>query len=71
MHENLLMFLREHQNQTVLFVFNLSDRYVRQAIPERFADICLIAGSGLDGGRIVNRHIDCDPWGALFASIHK
>jgi hypothetical protein len=52
-------------------VFNLSDRYVRQAIPEGFADICLIAGSGLDGGRIVSRHIDCDPWGALFASIHK
>ena len=71
MHGNLLMLLREHQNQTVLCVFNLSDRYVRQAIPEGFADTCLIAGSGLDGGRIVNKHIDCDPWGAMFASIQK
>ncbi|MCX8518201.1 MAG: hypothetical protein ORN29_09135, partial [Rhodoferax sp.] len=62
-HDHLLVFMRQTEAQRVLCVFNLSDRYVRQALPVHSAGYCLIAGSGLDGGRIVNGHIDCDPWG--------
>ncbi|MCX8520833.1 MAG: hypothetical protein ORN28_04770, partial [Rhodoferax sp.] len=62
-HEHLLMFIRKSEAQSVLCVFNVSDRYVRHALPVHSAGYCLIAGSGLDGGRIVNGHIDCDPWG--------
>lgn len=67
MHENLLMFTRQDGSQCVLCVFNLSERFVRQRLPATFARFSLIAGSGLEGGRIVDRDIDCDPWGALFA----
>ena len=67
MHENLLMFTRQDGSQCVLCVFNLSERFVRQPLPPTFARFSLIAGSGLEGGRIVDREIDCDPWGALFA----
>ena len=69
-HNHLLMFMRQTEAQRVLCVFNLSDRYVRQALPPHSGGYCLLAGSGLDGGRIVNGHIDCNPWGALFAQLH-
>jgi len=67
MHENLLMFTRQDTEQCVLCVFNLSERFVRQSLPPMFTKLSLIAGSGLDGARIINSEIDCDPWGALFA----
>jgi hypothetical protein len=70
MHENLLMFTRQDAGQCVLCVFNLSDRFVRHPLPPSFARFSLIAGSGLEGGRIVNRGIDCNPWGALFAQSY-
>ena len=70
-HDHLLMFIRQSEAQRLLCVFNLSDRYVRQALPSHSGGYCLLAGSGLDGGRIVNGHIDCDPWGALFAQLHE
>lgn len=70
-HDHILMFVRQNEAQRVLCVFNLSDRYVRHPLPPELLPCSLIAGSGLDGGRIVNGHIDCDPWGALFAQLHE
>jgi len=69
MHDNLLMFVREGEGQKVLCAFNPSDRYVRLRLPDGWASARLMAGSGLTGGRLVNQHIDCDPWGALFATV--
>lgn len=69
MHDNLLMYVREADGQKVLCVFNLSGRYVRFRLPDEFRSARILAGSGLTGGRLVNQHIDCDPWGALFAAV--
>ncbi len=69
MHGNLLMYVREAHGQQVLCVFNPSDRYVRVRLPEQLANARLLSGSGLTGARLVNQHIDCDPWSALFAKV--
>lgn len=70
MHDNLLMFYREYGSAPILCAFNLSDRYVRYPLLVKTSRPCLISGSGLEGGRIIQGHIDCDPWGALFAFLH-
>ena len=66
-HKHLLAFTRTQGNTNVLCVFNLSDRYVRHGLPATCQDASILAGSGFQGGRIVDKHLDLDPWGAMFA----
>lgn len=66
-HKHLFAFTRTADNAAVLCVFNLSDRYVRHRLPVHCQGASLLAGSGFQGGRIVDEHLDLDPWGALFA----
>ena len=68
-HEHLLCFIREHQGQRILCVFNWSERYVRVPLMPSCIQAHLIPGSLMCGGRIVNNHIDCDPWGGFFAAL--
>lgn len=66
-HKHLLAFTRTQGDTSVLCVFNLSDRYVRHSLPAACEDASILAGSGFQGGRIVDRYLDLDPWGAMFA----
>ena len=66
-HKHLLAFTRTADDAAVLCVFNLSDRYVRHRLPTQCLGASILAGSGFQGGRIVDEHLDLDPWGALFA----
>jgi len=66
-HKHLLAFTRTQGNTCVLCVFNLSDRYVRHSLPAGCQDASILAGSGFQGGRIVDGYLDLDPWGAMFA----
>lgn len=66
-HKQLLAFTRTLGDTNVLCVFNLSDRYVRHGLPDRCQKASILAGSGFQGGRIVDQYLDLDPWGALFA----
>lgn len=68
-HGQLLAFIREHKGSKMLCVLNWSDRYVREPLPASIGCARLLAGSGLCGGRIVDRQMDCDPWGGLFAAL--
>src|SRR3990167_1223743 len=61
-HKHLLAFTRTQGNTNVLCVFNLSDRYVRHGLPATCQDASILAGSGFQGGRIVDKHLDLDPW---------
>lgn len=67
-HGQLLAFIREFHASKVLCVMNWSDRYVREPLPANMAGARLLPGSGLRGGRVIDHHIDCDPWGGLFAA---
>ena len=66
-HKHLLAFTRTADDAAILCVFNLSDRYVRHRLPAHCLGASILAGSGFQGGRIVDEHLDLDPWGALFA----
>jgi hypothetical protein len=66
-HKHLLAFTRTQGSTCVLCVFNLSDRYVRHNLPAACQDASVLAGSGFQGGRIVDGYLDLDPWGAIFA----
>lgn len=66
-HKQLLAFTRTLGDASILCVFNLSDRYVRHPLPELCNSASILAGSGFQGGRIVDGDLDLDPWGAMFA----
>lgn len=68
-HDNVLMYVREAGGQQVLCAFNLSARYVRVRLPPALASAHLLPGSGMRGARLVDQHLDCDPWSALFAAV--
>ena len=68
-HDNLLMLERSSPAQKMLCAFNPSERYVRHRLPSAWAGARLLPGSGLDGARLVQSQVDCDPWGALFATL--
>ena len=62
----VLAFVREHPQQSLLCVFNFSDRPAQLALPEAWDSATLLAGSGLEGARIDGRTVQCEPFGGLF-----
>lgn len=63
---NVVSFTRKGDSMQMTCMFNASDRFVRKRLPDKLWNAGVVYGSGLRGGRIVNRQIDLDPWGAIF-----
>ncbi|MGI9215712.1 MAG: alpha-glucosidase family protein, partial [Hydrogenophaga sp.] len=62
----LLAFVRGHAQQTLLCVFNFSDRPARLALPDDWRGASVLNGSGLAGGRLDGDGVQCDAYGGLF-----
>ena len=62
----LLAFTREHAAQSLLCVFNFSDRPARLALPEAWRTASVLGGSGLEGARLDDGAVHCEPWGGAF-----
>lgn len=64
-HPQLLAFTREHGTQTLLCVFNFSDRPAELALPGEWQDATVLDGSSLDGAQKRAGTVVCEPWGGL------
>lgn len=62
----VLAFTREHAQQTLLCVFNFSDRPARLALPADWHAASPLGGSGLEGATVDHGEVVCEPWGGLF-----
>ncbi len=67
-HEQVLAFVRNHGDARVLCAFNFSGEAVVWALPAEVASATPLAGSGLEGARIVDGTIRFEPWGGLHAA---
>jgi len=68
-HPQLLAFVREHEQQTLLCVFNFSDQVAELALPEDWRNATVLDGSGLPGARLEGDCVRCEPYGGLF--LHR
>jgi alpha-glucosidase len=67
--EQVLAFVREHEGQRVLCVFNFSDRPATWAPPQACTNAQALTGSGLTGAELHEACVDLQPWGGLFAIL--
>ena len=67
-HDQVLAFVRRHDDQQVLCAFNFSDEAAVWTLPAEVASAAALAGSGLEGARIVDGAIRFEPWGGLHAA---
>jgi alpha-glucosidase len=65
-HPQVLTFVREHGQQTLLCVFNFSDQPAELALPGDWQGTTALEGSGLDGARLTGATVNCAPWGGMF-----
>jgi alpha-glucosidase len=65
----LLAFTREHDQQTLLCVFNFSDRPAQMALPDAWRCATVLGGSGLAGARTEGGRVLCEPFGGLFLRL--
>jgi hypothetical protein len=62
----VLAFTREHEQQSLLCVFNISSSAARLTLPADWHGATLLDGSGLTGARVDGDSVQCDPFGGLF-----
>lgn len=67
-HDQVLAFVRRHGDQQVLCAFNFSDEAAVWTLPAEVASAAALAGSGLEGARIVDGAVRFEPWGGLHAA---
>lgn len=67
-HDQVLAFVRNHGDARVLCAFNFSGEAVVWTLPAELASASPLAGSGLEGARIVAGTIRFEPWGGLHAA---
>jgi alpha-glucosidase len=65
-HEQTLAFVREHEGQRVLCVFNFSDRATELSLPAEWAQASAMTESGTQGVRVEARRLRFEPWGCAF-----
>jgi hypothetical protein len=63
---HVLGFSRHSPDSQVNCFFNISGSHIRKKLPNNLWNSRVISGSGLKGGRVIDHHIDLDPWGAIF-----
>ncbi|MDQ7745329.1 alpha-glucosidase family protein [Hydrogenophaga pseudoflava] len=64
-HPQLLAFTREHEQQTLLCVFNFSDQPAELTLPAEWQGATVLGGSGLEGAQLNGDTVRCTPWGGL------
>ena len=64
--ERLLAFVREHEQQTLLCVFNFSDRATELSLPAEWAQASVMSESGTQGVRVEVQRLRFAPWGCAF-----
>jgi alpha-glucosidase len=62
----VLAFTREHEQQSLLCVFNVSSSAARLTLPADWRGATLLDGSGLTGARVDGDSVHCEPFGGLF-----
>lgn len=67
-HEQTLSFVREHQGQRVLCVFNFSDRAAELDLPADWSQASVMDASGTTGVRVQDQRLHLEPWGCAFLS---
>ena len=67
--DQVLAFVREHDGQRVLCVFNFSDRSAHWALPASCASARVLAGHGLSGATLTDGAVALQPWGGLLAEL--
>ncbi len=67
--DQVLAFVREHDGQRVLCVFNFSDRTAHWALPASCASARVLAGHGLAGATLTDGAVALQPWGGLLAEL--
>ena len=65
-HEQILAFVREHEGQRVLCVFNFSDRSTELSLPAEWARTSAMTESGTQGVHIEAQRLRFEPWGCAF-----
>lgn len=67
-HDQVLAYVREHDGQRLLCVFNFSDQSAQWDLPAGFESVSIDSGSGLSGARLEGSRLQLEPWGGLFAA---
>jgi alpha-glucosidase len=65
-HEQTLAFVREHEGERVLCVFNFSDRTTELSLPAEWAQASAMTESGTQGVHLEAQRLRCEPWGCAF-----
>lgn len=65
--EPILAFRREHGDEKILAVFNLSPASAHYTLPSK--TIMPIEGHGLDTGQLTGRELHLPPWGGFFGRM--
>jgi alpha-glucosidase len=65
-HEQTLAFVREHEGQRVLCVFNFSDRATELSLPAEWAHASAMTESGTHGVQVEAQRLRFEPWGCAF-----
>jgi alpha-glucosidase len=69
LHPQVLAYVREHEGQRVLCVFNFSDQAAVMNLPKEMGAAKLLIDSGLHGAVLEQGMVRCIPWGGLFAAL--
>ncbi len=65
-HAQILSFVREHGEQSILCVFNFSDQTAELTLPTGWVGAQALQGSGTSGVRVVAQQVQFEPWGCAF-----
>lgn len=65
----VLAFVREHDGQRVLCIFNFSDRAAQWELPASCASARVLTGHGLAGATLTEATVALQPWGGLLAAF--
>ena len=65
-HEQTLVFVREHEGQRVLCVFNFSERSAELKLPDEWAHASVMTESGTHGVHVEAQRLRFEPWGCAF-----
>ncbi|HET9646138.1 MAG TPA: alpha-amylase family glycosyl hydrolase, partial [Burkholderiaceae bacterium] len=68
-HEQVLAHVREHEGQSVLCAFNLSDDVATLTLPPGISPIAVLSDSGATGAVLHGDSVRFEPWGVLFAGV--
>jgi alpha-glucosidase len=68
-HEQVLAYVRTHESDQVLCLFNFSDADARWAIPAGVQPGGVLMDSGLQGARVEGVAVHLAPWGGAFIRL--